>query len=91
MNCPECSSQVSSIAVSCPHCGAPISSGGQAIGAPLTTVQETSKLFKKHIVISSIIFWFGFLMLAIYKGKDLSLIGVFGLKVVMEEMVLRVL
>lgn len=61
MNCPECSSQVSSIAVSCSHCGAPIASGGQAVGVPLTTVQETSKRLKIHIIFSSILFWFGFL------------------------------
>lgn len=61
ISCPECNNQVSSTAAACPKCGAPIAEavGSKAAGAPLTTVQETSKKLKLHIIISSIIFWMG--------------------------------
>lgn len=45
--------------MSCPQCGAPIS--GAAISAPLTTVQETSKQLKLHIILSALLFWGGLL------------------------------
>ena len=61
ISCPECNNQVSSTAATCPKCGAPIAEavGSKAAGAPLTTVQETSKKLKVHIIFSSIIFWVG--------------------------------
>ncbi len=61
ISCPECNNQVSSTAATCPQCGAPIAeaAGSKAAGAPLTTVQETSKRLKAHIIFSSIIFWIG--------------------------------
>jgi len=61
IDCPECKAQVSSTAEACPHCGAPIAGAkeGRAAGAPLTTVQETSKKLKLQIIFSAIIFWVG--------------------------------
>ena len=61
INCPECNNQVSSIAESCPHCGAPIAGAkeGQSAGAPIKTIQETSKKLKLQILISSLVFWVG--------------------------------
>ena len=61
IKCPECNHQVSNTAATCPQCGAPIAEamGSKAAGAPLTTVQETSKKLKIQIVIASIIFWIG--------------------------------
>lgn len=65
ISCPECNNKVSSTAATCPHCGTLIaeSAGSKAAGAPLTTVQETSKKLKVHIIISSILFWVGLIWL----------------------------
>lgn len=59
INCTECNNQVSSTAAACPQCGAPIAEavGSKAAGVPLTTIQETSKKLKLHIVIASVLFW----------------------------------
>ena len=59
ISCSECGHQVSSAAPTCPSCGAPVAgaSESRAAGASLSTVQETSKKLKVHILISSIIFW----------------------------------
>ncbi|MEW4982176.1 MAG: hypothetical protein AB1Y26_02940 [Cycloclasticus sp.] len=61
INCPDCNNQVSTSAVACPQCGAPIAEAKQskAAGVELTTVQETSKKFKTHIIISAVMFWGG--------------------------------
>ena len=52
--CFECGNSVSTKAISCPHCGAPVSGAreSRAAGAPLTTVQETSKKFKLHTLLA---------------------------------------
>lgn len=65
ISCPECNNQVSSTAATCPQCGAPIAEavGSKAAGTPLTTVQETSKKLKIHIIFSSIVFWVGVIWL----------------------------
>ncbi len=54
INCPECANQVSSAAPTCPKCGVPIASASEskAAGTPIQTVQETSKKFKIHTLIS---------------------------------------
>ena len=67
INCPECNNQVSNTAESCPHCGAPIAGAkeGQAAGAQIKTVQETSKKLKLQILISSIMFWAGVIWLIV--------------------------
>jgi len=48
--CPECGNEVSTAATACPKCGAPIAS--PAIGTPLSTIQQTSKRLKAHIMFS---------------------------------------
>ena len=52
ISCPECSRQVSDAAPACPACGVPIAaaSDARAAGVPLTTIQETSKRLKLHIL-----------------------------------------
>ena len=54
INCPECGKSVSDSAHSCPNCGLPIAGAREAhaAGAPLTTVQETSKKLKLHTIIA---------------------------------------
>jgi len=65
IQCPECGNQVSSTAVSCPHCGAPIagSQEAQAAGAALTTTQQTSKRLKLHYLGATAIFLVGIVWL----------------------------
>lgn len=52
IDCPECGNKVSDAATSCPNCGMGIASARetQAAGAPLTTIQETSKRLKLHTI-----------------------------------------
>ena len=52
--CPECGKQVSDSAASCPNCGFGIASMREtnAVGTPLTTIQQTSKKLKVHYLIS---------------------------------------
>lgn len=57
VKCPECGTQVSTAASACPKCGAPIATPG--IGTPLSTIQQTSKRLKVHIIFSSLAFWIG--------------------------------
>ena len=63
--CPECSQRVSDMAAACPHCGVGIASAREtkAAGAPLTTIQETSKRLKLHTIGSAILLIVGLLML----------------------------
>ena len=54
--CPDCDKQVSTSAVSCPNCGAPIAAAKEteAAGAPLTTTQLTSKKLKGQQLIATL-------------------------------------
>jgi len=64
IRCPECNREISSSAVTCPGCGIPIASAADtlATGSPLTTIQETSKRFKIHIIGAWIVFIVGWIM-----------------------------
>lgn len=57
--CPECQRQVSTLAPSCPNCGAPIA---QQLGKPVT-IERTSKSVKRGMLISALVFWFGLIFL----------------------------
>lgn len=62
IQCPECSNAVSNTASTCPHCGAPIAQAAAervAIGTPVSTIQETSKSLKVHILLSTVLFFVG--------------------------------
>ena len=75
ISCPECKNQVSSVAASCPKCGSPVDvAETQAAGAPLTTVQETSKKFKLQILLASIMFWAGLFMI-VYRIQTGAKVG----------------
>jgi len=67
INCPDCGNQVSDRAPTCPKCGAPIAGREETItlGDSLTTIQETSKRLKAQIVMSSLCFWVGLLLLVV--------------------------
>ena len=74
INCPECGNQVSSAAPTCPKCGVPIATAAesQAAGTPIQTVQETSKKFKIHSLLSISIFCIGVIwaFTAVSSGDD---------------------
>ena len=55
IDCPECGAQVSSLAVACPKCAAPIAAAGaaQSVGQQVTTTELTAKKFKKHAAIGA--------------------------------------
>ena len=57
--CPECAKGISDKAPACPHCGTPISLDIQSESTRLTTIQETSKRLKIHIIGAAIFFWGG--------------------------------
>jgi uncharacterized membrane protein YvbJ len=52
ISCPECNRDVSDSAPTCPNCGVPIASAREtkAAGTSLTTIQETSKKLKLHMI-----------------------------------------
>lgn len=57
IKCPECGTQVSSLAESCPKCAYPIAGGGttQAHGGKIQTVEQTSKPYKLQQLLSSLL------------------------------------
>ena len=65
IKCSECGNSVSDKAVTCPHCGAPISRAKEtaAAGQALTTVQQTSKKLKAELLLAIGLASFGFLLL----------------------------
>ena len=72
INCPECGNEISSLAAACPRCGAPPiteSAETHAAGAHLTTIQETSKKLKLHILLGTALFFAG-LTMPFYAGPD---------------------
>ena len=54
IQCPDCGSQVSSSADTCIKCGYPIAGGGttQAHGGKVQTIEQTSKRYKLHQLLS---------------------------------------
>jgi hypothetical protein len=65
IHCPECNRQISSSAATCPGCGIPVAAAADtlATGSPLTTIQETSKRFKVHILGAWCLFIIGWVMI----------------------------
>ena len=61
IKCPECGNQVSTLASTCPQCGVPINNEDSTTSS--LTIQETSKQLKVYIIYSSLIFWFGLILL----------------------------
>ena len=56
IKCPECNKQVSTLANTCPNCGAPIAQykQSQKINVPITVIEETSKELKLQLIYSGI-------------------------------------
>jgi len=57
VKCPECGTEVSSLAAACPKCAFPIASGdsGEASGPEVQTIEQTSKRWKLMRIIASLI------------------------------------
>lgn len=61
INCPECSTQVSDKAISCPSCGCPISAPAPATPAPVASpVVTLSKSRGTYIILAILFGAFGF-------------------------------
>lgn len=74
-SCPECTKDVSSSAPSFPNCGVRVASlsESKAAGASLTTVQETSKKLKLHILMAVVAIVIGVVWLvATPEGNEAS-------------------
>ena len=56
-NCRECRGLVSTEAVACPHCGAPVST--RAVGTAIQPIERTAKSLKSRVVISLLCFLVG--------------------------------
>ena len=72
INCPDCNKEVSTSAVSCPNCGAPVDAAQEtkAAGTPLTTTQSTSKKFKGQQVIATLMFIVGAIWIFAALGQE---------------------
>ena len=72
INCPDCNKEVSTSAVSCPNCGAPVAAAQEteAAGTPLTTTQSTSKKFKGQQVIATLMFIVGAVWIFAALGQE---------------------
>jgi uncharacterized membrane protein YvbJ len=70
--CPDCSTEVSDRAPTCPKCGAPIAGRAEAVatGVSLTTTQQTSKQLKLHMLLASLCFWVGLVWLIFSSTAD---------------------
>ena len=68
--CPECGTQVSSLAAACPKCAAPIAdaSTAKAVGRQVTTTELTSKDVKKQTLAGWALILLGLVML-FYEGN----------------------
>jgi uncharacterized membrane protein YvbJ len=59
IECSECGSQVSNLAVACPKCGAPVAQAGDLVETPLNTTQPKNKNLKLQATISGGLFLIG--------------------------------
>jgi hypothetical protein len=75
ISCPECKSQISSLAPNCPKCGCPVSGLGEATaaGTQIITTQQTAKKFKRHMLIGGALCCAG--IVVIISKTENSLLG----------------
>lgn len=79
MKCPECGTEVSSLAASCPKCAAPISqlSAAKAVGQQVVTAERTRKRIKEHTVFSILLIVLGLIIAGSSGGNEtMSMVGV---------------
>lgn len=78
IKCPECGTQVSEKAQQCPKCSYPISTipAGKKV-EDVQTIQQTSKRFKKQIIVAVLLLIGGIIVIAIAAdAKKYGLAGV---------------
>jgi uncharacterized membrane protein YiaA len=79
IKCPECSTEVSSLATACPKCAAPIAqkASAQAVGQQVTTTELTAKRLKKHMLYATGLLCVGVVtIIGAETGSSASAIGV---------------
>ena len=66
IKCPECGTEVSDLAESCPKCAYPIAGGGtsQAHSGKIQTIEKTGKFLKLQLLISALLFILGFIVMS---------------------------
>lgn len=73
IQCGECGNSVSDRAPACPKCGAPVAAEARAdqaaTGAPVTTIQQTSKAFKKQQVYATLLTVFSIVAMIAGQGS----------------------
>lgn len=76
--CPECKTMVSEKAESCPKCAAPIAEKRhiEAAGTQVKTIEETSKKFKLHTLMSIGLFIAGLVVASKETGDASPLAGI---------------
>jgi hypothetical protein len=65
IRCPECKTEISSLAPNCPKCGCPVAKRRdiEAAGTQITTTQQTAKKFKGHMLIGGAICCLGVVLM----------------------------
>ena len=66
ISCPECYKNVSTLAVSCPNCGAPISKAKET----KATIQATRKELKLHTLLSILVICISFVWIVVAVQAD---------------------
>ncbi len=78
IKCPECNSEVSDKAESCPKCAYPIIGSIQAHDRKVQTIEQTSKRYKGHQLLSVLLFIISFLIMITGVSKDQLGLIIFG-------------
>lgn len=77
IECPDCGRAVSARAGCCPQCGAPVAEDGP--GLAVATVQKTSKRLKLHLLLSTLIFLTGVILIIVaIASEETSILAVGG-------------
>jgi hypothetical protein len=69
VSCPDCSREVSAMAVSCPQCGRPMAA---------TVIEKTGKTYKQRQLIAGLLMIIGVIFIIIGIGSESSGTSVFG-------------
>jgi uncharacterized membrane protein YvbJ len=82
IKCPECGTEVSDRADSCPKCAYPITGGGttQAHGGKIQTIEQTSKKYKLQQLLSTFLTIGSFIVMIVgFSGESSQGAGAFGM------------
>lgn len=79
IKCPECGTEVSSLASACPKCAAPIAqaTAAKAVGQSVTTTEATAKSLKKQMLYATALLCVGVVtIIGADTGSSASVVGV---------------